>query len=247
MIVSKDSFKRAVFDAGIGKKELSVFQTLIVDESHYVKNAASQVTQAVQQAAAAIDHVLLLTGTPVLNAPGELYAQLELVQPKSKVPKWTESSDFGGLEKKALAKWAGTSEDDLRKSKTGFYTFQSWDDAKSRNLRDYLRERGARRSRSDYAASGGSLYRGKNLPSDMRKVRSYNVMKLPPEVMTELEASGTRMQEREARAKIATRTSATSKSGWPESRSGRTKPSRSSRRSSRARCGSSLRRSTRRS
>lgn len=175
--------------------ELGVFQTLIVDESHYVKNAASQVTKAVQKAATAIDHVLLLTGTPVLNAPGELYAQLELVQPKADVPNWqaADQDDVRDLEESAIADWSGTTTDQLRRTKTGFVTFRTGAPTVTRHrLQNYLRERGARRSRSDYIRSGGRIYTGDDLPSDMRKIRNYNVVPLPPNVVTSLLATWNR-------------------------------------------------------
>jgi hypothetical protein len=55
---------------------------LVLDESHYCKNAAAKRTQAVQQLAAAVPReglVLALTGTPVLNRPAELISQLRIV------------------------------------------------------------------------------------------------------------------------------------------------------------------------
>ena len=55
---------------------------LVLDESHYCKNAAAKRTQAVQQLAAEMDHddlILALTGTPVVNRPAELISQLRIL------------------------------------------------------------------------------------------------------------------------------------------------------------------------
>jgi SWI/SNF-related matrix-associated actin-dependent regulator 1 of chromatin subfamily A len=57
-------------------------RALVIDESHYCKNAAAKRTQAVQQLAAATPRdglILALTGTPVLNRPAELISQLRIL------------------------------------------------------------------------------------------------------------------------------------------------------------------------
>ena len=57
-------------------------QALVLDESHYCKNAGAKRTQAVQRLAAGIPHggiVLALTGTPVVNRPAELISQLRII------------------------------------------------------------------------------------------------------------------------------------------------------------------------
>ncbi|HEY4997370.1 MAG TPA: DEAD/DEAH box helicase, partial [Solirubrobacteraceae bacterium] len=57
-------------------------QALVLDESHYCKNAAAKRTQAVQRLAAEIPRegfVLALTGTPVVNRPTELISQLRIL------------------------------------------------------------------------------------------------------------------------------------------------------------------------
>ncbi|MCW3027922.1 MAG: hypothetical protein JWN81_1133 [Solirubrobacterales bacterium] len=55
---------------------------LVLDESHYCKNAAAKRTRAVQRLAAAVPVeglILALTGTPVLNRPAELISQLRIL------------------------------------------------------------------------------------------------------------------------------------------------------------------------
>lgn len=57
-------------------------KALILDESHYCKNATAKRTRAVQRLAGAVAAdglVLALTGTPILNRPAELISQLRIV------------------------------------------------------------------------------------------------------------------------------------------------------------------------
>jgi SWI/SNF-related matrix-associated actin-dependent regulator of chromatin subfamily A-like protein 1 len=57
-------------------------RALVLDESHYCKNASAKRTQAVQQLSAAVPRdglVLALTGTPVMNRPPELISQLRIL------------------------------------------------------------------------------------------------------------------------------------------------------------------------
>jgi SWI/SNF-related matrix-associated actin-dependent regulator 1 of chromatin subfamily A len=57
-------------------------RALVLDESHYCKNAGAKRTQAVQRLAAEVPRdgfVLALTGTPVINRPPELISQLRIL------------------------------------------------------------------------------------------------------------------------------------------------------------------------
>jgi hypothetical protein len=57
-------------------------RALVLDESHYCKNAAAKRTRAVQRLAAAVPDeglILALSGTPVLNRPAELISQLRIL------------------------------------------------------------------------------------------------------------------------------------------------------------------------
>jgi SWI/SNF-related matrix-associated actin-dependent regulator of chromatin subfamily A-like protein 1 len=57
-------------------------RALVLDESHYCKNAAAKRTQAVQRLSASVPLdglVLALTGTPVMNRPPELISQLRIL------------------------------------------------------------------------------------------------------------------------------------------------------------------------
>jgi SWI/SNF-related matrix-associated actin-dependent regulator of chromatin subfamily A-like protein 1 len=57
-------------------------RALVLDESHYCKNAAAKRTQAVARLATSVPSdglVLALTGTPVMNRPPELISQLRII------------------------------------------------------------------------------------------------------------------------------------------------------------------------
>ena len=57
-------------------------RALVIDESHYCKNAHAKRTQAVTRMAGCVDRdglVLALTGTPVVNRPAELIPQLRIL------------------------------------------------------------------------------------------------------------------------------------------------------------------------
>ena len=57
-------------------------RALVLDESHYCKNAGAKRTQAVQRLSASVPRdglILALTGTPVINRPAELISQLRIL------------------------------------------------------------------------------------------------------------------------------------------------------------------------
>ena len=57
------------------------FKCVIVDESHYLKNMKTKRTQALLPMLRKARRVLLLSGTPALARPEELFPQLDAVQP----------------------------------------------------------------------------------------------------------------------------------------------------------------------
>lgn len=61
---------------------------LIVDEAHRIKNRKAQRTRAVFALARRVPNVFLLTGTPLLNRPDELWALLHAVAPKAFSSYW---------------------------------------------------------------------------------------------------------------------------------------------------------------
>jgi len=58
------------------------FDCLVCDEFHYVKNRFSKRTKATIAVSKNISSVLLLSGTPVLNRPVELFTGLHILHPK---------------------------------------------------------------------------------------------------------------------------------------------------------------------
>jgi len=56
-------------------------EILILDESHSVKNKKAARSKAAKELAAVTPHKILLTGTPVLNRPAELWNQLQIIDP----------------------------------------------------------------------------------------------------------------------------------------------------------------------
>jgi len=57
-------------------------RAIVIDEAHYCKNATAKRTQAVQALATAVEAdaiVLALSGTPIVNRPAELIAQLRII------------------------------------------------------------------------------------------------------------------------------------------------------------------------
>ncbi|HEY3827854.1 MAG TPA: DEAD/DEAH box helicase [Solirubrobacteraceae bacterium] len=71
-----------ILAARLGELQARAPRALVLDESHYCKNAAAKRTQAAQRLAAAVPKdglVLALTGTPVMNRPPELIAQLRII------------------------------------------------------------------------------------------------------------------------------------------------------------------------
>ena len=61
--------------------ELYKFDMVICDESHYLKNHKTKRTKALTPLLKRKKHVLLLTGTPALNRPCELYPQCHILRP----------------------------------------------------------------------------------------------------------------------------------------------------------------------
>ena len=57
-------------------------QVLIFDESHSIKNPKAARSKAATQLAKSVPHKILLTGTPVLNRPSELWNQLCIIDSK---------------------------------------------------------------------------------------------------------------------------------------------------------------------
>lgn len=77
LIVSHDMLTRAL--DRLVERNFGVF---IVDESHVLKNFKAKVTRAATEVAKRAKRVILLSGTPALSRPSELYTQLSLLDDK---------------------------------------------------------------------------------------------------------------------------------------------------------------------
>ncbi|KAM3856911.1 SWI/SNF-related matrix-associated actin-dependent regulator of chromatin subfamily A-like protein 1 isoform 1-T2 [Vipera latastei] len=63
------------------KQLKTTFQVVIVDESHFLKNVKTARCRAAMPLLKAAKRVILLSGTPAMSRPAELYTQIAVVQP----------------------------------------------------------------------------------------------------------------------------------------------------------------------
>ncbi|KRT78671.1 helicase [Oryctes borbonicus] len=77
LIVSHDMISRA-----LEKLKERNFGVIIIDESHMLKNSKAKCTQAALALAKKAKRVILLSGTPALSRPSELYSQLSMIDEK---------------------------------------------------------------------------------------------------------------------------------------------------------------------
>ena len=74
------------------------FKVVILDESHYVKNPSAARTENVVDIVKKAKRRILLTGTPALARPSELYSQIDSILPgKGEAEDWL--TDFTGIVK----------------------------------------------------------------------------------------------------------------------------------------------------
>ena len=64
----------------VSKYNFENYDTVIVDESHLIKNKKTQRFKEVKKLASEADHVICLSGTAIVNRPAEFYTQLNLVR-----------------------------------------------------------------------------------------------------------------------------------------------------------------------
>ncbi len=61
--------------------EARQFKVLVIDESHYLKSRTAKRTKAIDRLVDRASRVILLSGTPALSRPEELYTQIRCLQP----------------------------------------------------------------------------------------------------------------------------------------------------------------------
>ena len=71
------------------RRQLGRFTTLVLDESHYMKNKSAKRTKALMKLAKQTPHVFLLTGTPAPNKPVELWTQMAAILGVDRVGNYT--------------------------------------------------------------------------------------------------------------------------------------------------------------
>ncbi|HUR69078.1 MAG TPA: DEAD/DEAH box helicase [Candidatus Thermoplasmatota archaeon] len=71
--------------------DIKGFAMVILDESHYVKNAATARSRSVTERLHVIPRRLVISGTPVMNTPEEVRAQLAFLHPEE----WSDAKWFG--------------------------------------------------------------------------------------------------------------------------------------------------------
>jgi len=71
------------------RRQLGRFTTLVLDESHYMKNKSAKRTKALMKLAKQTRHVFLLTGTPAPNKPVELWTQMAAILGVGRIGNYT--------------------------------------------------------------------------------------------------------------------------------------------------------------
>jgi SWI/SNF-related matrix-associated actin-dependent regulator 1 of chromatin subfamily A len=81
------------------------FKVVIVDEAHYVKSMKTKRYLETKKISSGAEHIILISGTPTVNRPIELYPLLDMIRPNfmkyydfAKKFCGARRNDFGGLE-----------------------------------------------------------------------------------------------------------------------------------------------------
>jgi hypothetical protein len=168
-------------------------KTIVFDEAHRLKYYGSENTKVCYYLANYIPHVLALTGTPMLNDPGELASILNMLEPVGEVPYHdypvADEQMAKSLEAIFLSAKTGLNFDDMTLSRTGHITFKDWENEEpQKKLQKELYAKGTRHPRR-LAVETGALARFQL----REKKRAYLI--LPPdsqrieEVMAAIEKS----------------------------------------------------------
>src|SRR3990167_186044 len=75
---------------------MSRYDCIILDEFHAIKNHKAQRTRAAKGLAQTARHVLLLSGTPFLNRPIELFNGLNILDPRAWKSRWAYGNRYCG-------------------------------------------------------------------------------------------------------------------------------------------------------
>jgi SNF2 family DNA or RNA helicase len=104
-----------------GKLASGMFGCAIVDESHSLKNKSSKRSKALVPFLSSIPRCVLLSGTPALARPAELWPQLEILRVSGQNGFWDNEADF--LEK-YVRRGGSTEKAELHTMLTGTYNLK---------------------------------------------------------------------------------------------------------------------------
>lgn len=114
LIISKDTFKKEVSSGG--QLEDSNFDTMIVDEAHFLRNYKSAQSQAIFSVSAT--HKYALTGTPSVKHGSDVYGLLHFIDPIKFSSFWQFTARYWNIEDNGWGKDLGDSrkarEDELK-------------------------------------------------------------------------------------------------------------------------------------
>jgi SWI/SNF-related matrix-associated actin-dependent regulator 1 of chromatin subfamily A len=85
-----------ILDSWIDFLSLMQPKVLILDEAHYIKNTKAKRSKAVKKLAKKCQHVIGLTGTPIINRPIEFFAILNLLNPTEWNNRWSYAHKYCG-------------------------------------------------------------------------------------------------------------------------------------------------------
>lgn len=83
------------------------YGTIIVDEAHKAKNRKAQRTEGLWQLTKTPVQVMLLTGSPLVNAPGDLWALLKCLDPKTYTSYWRFYKEYTLYAPTPWSRWSG--------------------------------------------------------------------------------------------------------------------------------------------
>ncbi len=72
-------------------------KVLITDECHYYKNDNTNRTRGIKKLGKSIDHVIALSGTPIVNRPIEIYNAIRLIDQTIMPSRWKFAEQYCGL------------------------------------------------------------------------------------------------------------------------------------------------------
>ena len=72
------------------------FKVIICDECHYIKSSGTQRSKAVIKLCKGIEHVIALSGTPIVNRPIEMYNSLKIILPGLFPSRWKFAHKYCG-------------------------------------------------------------------------------------------------------------------------------------------------------